>query len=126
MMKDVDEQPPEEIFRVRSGKSQAQERLSLSMWGCHHPSVWICSHLQPLQAPYSPNPPHIGMINFFLGGWLHLRHMEVPRLGVELELQLPAYATATATATADPAHVYDLQHSSWECRLLKSLSGARD
>ena len=28
----------------------------------------------------------------FLG--LHPRHMEVPRLGVQLELQLPAYATA--------------------------------
>ena len=28
----------------------------------------------------------------FLG--LHLRHMEVPRLGVELELHLPAYTTA--------------------------------
>ena len=27
---------------------------------------------------------------------LHLRHMEVPRLGVELELQLPTDATATA------------------------------
>ena len=31
----------------------------------------------------------------FLGP--HLRHMEVPRLGVELELQLPAYTTATVT-----------------------------
>ena len=31
----------------------------------------------------------------FLGP--HLRHMEVPRLGVQLELQLPAYTTATAT-----------------------------
>jgi len=30
----------------------------------------------------------------FLG--LHLKHMEVPRLGVELELKLPAYAAATA------------------------------
>ena len=40
----------------------------------------------------------------FLG--LHLRHMEVPRLGVELELQLPAYLTATATP--DPNNVFDL------------------
>ena len=31
---------------------------------------------------------------WFLG--LHLRHMQVPRLGVKLELQLPAYTTATA------------------------------
>ena len=28
--------------------------------------------------------------------WLHLQHMEVPRLGVNLELQLPAYTTTTA------------------------------
>ena len=32
---------------------------------------------------------------FFLG--LHLRHKEVPRLGVKSELQLPTYTTATAT-----------------------------
>ena len=32
---------------------------------------------------------------FFFG--LHLPHIEVPRLGVELELQLPSYTTATAT-----------------------------
>ena len=32
---------------------------------------------------------------FFLGP--HPRHMEVPRLGVQLELQLPACARATAT-----------------------------
>ena len=31
----------------------------------------------------------------FLG--LHLRPVEVPRLGVQLDLQLPAYTTATAT-----------------------------
>ena len=31
----------------------------------------------------------------FLG--LHVRHMEIPRLGVELELQLLTYVTATAT-----------------------------
>ena len=34
--------------------------------------------------------------SFFFGGGPHLRHMEVPRLGVELELYLLAYATATA------------------------------
>ena len=32
---------------------------------------------------------------FFL--WLHLRHMEVPRLGVNSELQLPVYTIAAAT-----------------------------
>ena len=34
---------------------------------------------------------------FFPFLWLHLRHMEVPRLGVESELQFPAYTTAMAT-----------------------------
>ena len=33
---------------------------------------------------------------FFFFLWLHLWHMEVPRLGAELKL--PAYATATANA----------------------------
>ena len=46
---------------------------------------------------------------FFLG--LHLRHMEVTRLGVELELQLLAYTTAMQgriqawSATYNTAHV---------------------
>ena len=40
----------------------------------------------------------------FLGP--HLRHTEVPRLGVELELQLPSYTTGTATW--DPGCICDL------------------
>ena len=58
----------------------------------------------------------------FLGP--HLRHMEVPRLGVELELQLPAYTTATATWYL--SHNCDLHHSSRQCRILNALSEARD
>ena len=57
----------------------------------------------------------------FLG--LHPWHMEVPGLGVESELYLPAY---TATAAPDPSRVCDLYHSSWQCRILKPLSKARD
>ena len=38
----------------------------------------------------------------FLG--LHLWHMEVPSLGVQLELQLPAYTTAT---TSDPNRIFN-------------------
>ena len=34
--------------------------------------------------------------NFFFPG-PHLRHIEVPRLGIELELQLLPYETDTAT-----------------------------
>ena len=37
---------------------------------------------------------------------LHLRHMEVPRLGIQLELQLPA------TAMWDLSHICNLHHSS--------------
>ena len=58
----------------------------------------------------------------FLG--LHLRHMEVPRLGVKSELQLPAYATSTATR--DLSRTSDLQHSSRQHQILKPLSEARD
>ena len=59
----------------------------------------------------------------FLG--LHLRHLEDPRLGVELELQLPAHTTATATR--DPSHICDLPHSSGQQRwILNPLSQARD
>ena len=58
----------------------------------------------------------------FLG--LHLRHMEVPRLGVESELQLTAYTTATAAP--DPSHIFDWHHSSRQHWILNSLSEARD
>ena len=57
----------------------------------------------------------------FLG--LHLQHMEVPRLGVELELQLPVYATAT---TWNWSPVCDLHHSLWQCWIFNLLSKARD
>ena len=38
---------------------------------------------------------------FFLGS--HLRHLEVPSLGVQLELQLSAYSTAHGNA-GSPTH----------------------
>ena len=58
---------------------------------------------------------------FFLGP--HWRHMEVSKLGVEWGLQLPA--CATTTATPDLSHVSNLQHSSWQRRILNPLSEAR-
>ena len=58
----------------------------------------------------------------FLGP--HLRHMEVPRLGVEPELQ--PLACATATARWDPSCVCDLHHSSQQCWIPDPLSEARD
>ena len=54
----------------------------------------------------------------------HLRHMEVPRLGVELELQMPAYTTATAMQ--DLSSVCDLHPSSWQHPILNPLSEAGD
>ena len=58
----------------------------------------------------------------FLGP--HPRHMEVPRLGVELELELPAYTTTTAMS--DPSLLCDLHHSSRQRQILNPLSKARD
>ena len=48
---------------------------------------------------------------------LHLRHMEVSRLGVKLELQPPAYATAMP----NPSHLCNLHHRSWQCPILNSF-----
>ena len=56
--------------------------------------------------------------------FMHLQHMEVPRLGVESELQVPAYATDTAMW--DPSGICDLHCSSQQCRILNPLSEARD
>ena len=55
---------------------------------------------------------------------LHLRHVKVPRLGVELEQPQQAYATATAMP--DLTHICDQHHSSWQHLSLNSLSKARD
>ena len=52
-----------------------------------------------------------------------LRHVEVPRPGVELELQLLAYTRATATR--DPSHFCDLHHNSRQRRIFNPLSKAR-
>ena len=61
------------------------------------------------------------ILSVFLG--LHLRHMVVPRLGVQSELELPAYTTATATP--DLSRVCDPHHSSWQRWILNPLSKAR-
>ena len=58
----------------------------------------------------------------FLGP--HLRHMEVPRRGIESEPRLPAYTKATAMP--DLSGVCDLHHSSQQCQTLNPLIKARD
>ena len=52
------------------------------------------------------------------------RYTEDPRLGVELELE--PLACVTATATQDPSCVYNLHHSSQQCRTLNPLNRVRD
>ena len=66
----------------------------------------------------------IVLLSFFSFLGPYLRHVEVPRLGVESELQLPVYTTATATQ--DPSRVFDLHHSSRQYQILNPLSEARD
>ena len=61
---------------------------------------------------------------FFVFLGLHLWHVEIPRLGVQLELQLLAYTTATAMPY--PSHICDVDHSSQQCWILNPLSKARD
>ena len=61
---------------------------------------------------------------FLRGQGLHLRHMEVPRLGVQSELLLPAYTTVTATP--DLSRICDLHHSAWQCQNLNPPSEITD
>ena len=62
--------------------------------------------------------------NFFFLFMATLEALEVPRLGVKSELQL--LANATATAALDLSHIYNLNHSLWQCRILNPLNKARD
>ena len=66
---------------------------------------------------------------FLFVGWLvflglYLRHMEVPKLWVELESQLLAYTTATAMPNL--SQVCNLHHSSQQPWILTPLTEARD
>ena len=61
----------------------------------------------------------LGFLFFAFFLVLHLQHMEVPRLAVEIELQLPAYTTATATPY--PSHICNLHHSSQQRQIINSL-----
>ena len=88
------------------------------------PSYFIISHVGLHCTSYAVII--ICLILYFMFCFLgpHLRHMDVPRLGVESELQLLAYTTATATL--DLSCVFDLYHSSQHLPILNPLSKARD
>ena len=66
----------------------------------------------------------LGSLHLFFSLGLYPRHMEVPRLGVQLGLQLPAYTTATARQ--DLSLICDLHHSSRQHRILNLWCDARD
>ena len=83
--------------------------------------VWLISHymyvLTYIQYLLWKNVPSNSVPTFksgflfvcfclFVFWGLHLRHMEVPRLGVKLELQLPAYARATGLPNL--SRIFDL------------------
>ena len=62
----------------------------------------------------------------FLGGGLHLWHMEISRLGWNWSCSCWPTVTATATATLDPSCVCNPYHSSRQHWILNPLSEARD
>ena len=71
-------------------------------------------NLDLMKSTLHPPYPHFILFTFillflFLGPLL--RHMEVPRLGVELDLQLPAYTTATAMLDPRVSVTYTTAHS---------------
>ena len=90
--------------------------------------------LQTGQAPYGSAelgsiPPSACFVSlslsfFCLFSTVHLWHMEVPGVGVELELQL--LTCTTATGMSDLSHDCDLHHSSLQRWILNPLSEARD
>ena len=61
---------------------------------------------------------------FFFSLELHLRHMEVPRLGINSELQLPV--CTTATVMPDLSRISELHCNLQQCWILNPLSEARD
>ena len=50
----------------------------------------------------------------------HLRHTEIPSLGIKAELKLQAYTTATAIQ--NPSHICNLCYSLWQQQILNLLS----
>ena len=88
------------------------------------PLQWQCWVLSPLS--HKRTPPFLKILSFFffVFSGLHLRHIEVPGLGVPSELYPLAYTTATATP--DPSCICGLHHSSQQHQILNPRSEARD
>ena len=73
-----------------------------------------------LSLPHYALPLRSVFLFFFFPSGLHRWHMEVHRLVVELFCSCQAYNTATAMV--DLSCVYNLHHSSLQCRILNPLS----
>ena len=84
----------------------------------------LITFLLPISGNHESDPPPLFFFLPFVFLGLHLRHMEVPRLGVDSELQLPVYITATAMW--DLSCVCNLHHISGQCQILNALSEAKD
>ena len=82
----------------------------------HVPHLVLEMDLSQIFRGFVSHSEHSILFYFILFGFfkkyfhMHLRHMEVPKLGVESELQLLAYVIATATW--DLSCVCNLNHSS--------------
>ena len=103
-------------LRLTPNPSTGKARLA-QVWS-EHLQYSLVKKLQPADFFFS----FFLFSSLFLG--LHLRHTEVPRVGVKLELQLSAYATATATW--DPILICYLHLSSRQHRIFNPLHEARD
>ena len=126
------------LFRAAYGRSQARGWIGAAAAGlCHshgntdlshicdlHHSSWKCRILNPLNeardwACVFMDTSQVCFQRATMGTTaspllgLRLRHMDIPRPGVESELQLPVYTTATATW--DLSCICDLHHSSQQC-----------
>ena len=97
--------------------SLASFRAPLLLCCCQIYIIFLCYRLNRIQFYILCN-----YFFFFVFLQSHLRHMEVPRPGVQSELQLPAYATAPATWYL--SHICVLCLSLWQCGIRNSLSEA--
>ena len=102
--------PPTPHSRHPQGLSLLSPELGSTL----EPFLFFCFEL--------PSQSSSSFLAFYLG--LHGRHMEFPRLRVELELQL--LACITVMATPDPSCICDLHHSSWQRRIFNPRSEAGD
>ena len=85
------------------------------------PVSWCC---RDATNPIVGTPLWWVVFFYFVG--LHLRHLQVLRLCVELELQLQLPSYITVTAMPDLSIVFDLHHTSEQCQILNPLSKTRD